>query len=96
MILPRAYFVVNVRYLIVGMKYILMRLEFAVLHNLARPKSFGKNLPKTFLIVGLNAVKRLSCFCHRLLKHCANVQNATNNSLVFKFCLCYDLLKAFR
>ena len=57
--------------------------------------SISFDIPKG-MIVGLIGVKRLSCFYRILLIHCANVQNATNNSLVFKFCLCYDLLKAFR
>ena len=43
MILPRAYFVVNVRYLIVGLKHILMCLEIVALPNLARPQSFKKS-----------------------------------------------------
>ena len=94
MILPRVYFIVNVRYLIVGLKHILMCLEIVAPPNLARPQSFEES-SQNFLIIGLIAVKRLSCLYRILLIHCANVQNATNNSLAFHFCLCYHFIKVF-
>ena len=48
MILPRAYFVVNVMYLIVDMEHILMCLWIVALPNLARPQSFEESSQNVF------------------------------------------------
>lgn len=48
MILPRAYFVVNVSYLIVDMEHILMCLWIVALPNLARPQSFEESSQNFF------------------------------------------------
>lgn len=61
MILPRAYFVVNVRYLIVGLKHILMCLEIVALPNLARPQSFEES-SQNFFDCWINCCKKIILF----------------------------------